>query len=418
MALRKFGDKDLFVNTMRTFPSCDFIVYDSKVIYNATPAQSGTGNYPLLNVSSSKGFISLYEYNIDRPYADTSRFVQTASIPDTGLIYPWISKDSARSSFKTTDTFVAADTTTYNNEFQYGDILTGSYPLSASITRIPFVNYASGTILGNNLDQLSVSLKNQLKYYSGKSQYYSYNNLLVNTWSNLVAIPSIFYGSRIYPGSVSLKLYLTGTVVGELQDSRKNGELIQVSSLTDGTGSVEGVVLYNEGIILLSGSRSLTTEVITVDGRDATTYPLSWQYFGAGANDSLTSSATYMDETFKKLSSRLSFKGQSETQVMTMFAHAQRGEVNYSNNPTFLEYGQQKMFYSSSHVYEEQKDIKLKNFVSSSHTDYSASFKRQVVISRIGIYDKNKNLIGITTLANPILKKEDEDISFKLKIDI
>ena len=56
--------------------------------------------------------------------------------------------------------------------------------------------------------------------------------------------------------------------------------------------------------------------------------------------------------------------------------------------------------------------------MSSSHTDYSASFKRQVVVSRIGIYDENKNLIGITTLSNPILKKEDEDISFKLKIDI
>ena len=103
---------------------------------------------------------------------------------------------------------------------------------------------------------------------------------------------------------------------------------------------------------------------------------------------------------------------------MTMFAHAKRGEVNYSNNPTFLEYGQDKTFFSSSNVYEENSDIRLKNFVSSSYSGYSASFERQVYISRVGIYDANKNLIGVATLSDPVLKKDAEDISFKLKIDI
>ena len=32
--------------------------------------------------------------------------------------------------------------------------------------------------------------------------------------------------------------------------------------------------------------------------------------------------------------------------------------------------------------------------------------------------DKNKNLIGVATLSNPVLKKEDQDISFKIKLDI
>jgi len=41
-----------------------------------------------------------------------------------------------------------------------------------------------------------------------------------------------------------------------------------------------------------------------------------------------------------------------------------------------------------------------------------------VYVSRIGIYDKNKNLIGVATLSNPVLKKEDQDYSFKLKLDI
>jgi hypothetical protein len=36
----------------------------------------------------------------------------------------------------------------------------------------------------------------------------------------------------------------------------------------------------------------------------------------------------------------------------------------------------------------------------------------------VAIYDKNKKLIGIATLANPILKNEEDDYSFKLKLDI
>ena len=32
--------------------------------------------------------------------------------------------------------------------------------------------------------------------------------------------------------------------------------------------------------------------------------------------------------------------------------------------------------------------------------------------------NENKNLIGVATLSTPVLKKEDEDLSFKLKLDI
>jgi methenyltetrahydromethanopterin cyclohydrolase len=114
----------------------------------------------------------------------------------------------------------------------------------------------------------------------------------------------------------------------------------------------------------------------------------------------------------------MDFKGTNETQVMTMFAHAKRGEINYSTNPTFLEYGQENIFYSSSAVYEENTELKLKNIASSSYDEFNAPFERQVYISRVGIYDKDKNLIAVATLSNPILKKEAEDISFKLKLDI
>jgi len=73
---------------------------------------------------------------------------------------------------------------------------------------------------------------------------------------------------------------------------------------------------------------------------------------------------------------------------------------------------------SSSQIYEENPSRTIKNTVSSSFSDYDASFERQVYISRVAIYDESKNLIGIATVSNPILKKEDQDLTFKLKLDI
>jgi len=419
MSLRKFGNKDVFVNTMRTYPNCDFVIFDSKVIYNNVPPQSGSRNDLVRNVSSSKGFISLYEYNIDRPYINTGEYVQTSSIPNTGIIYPWISKDSARSSFKT------VNEVDYNNEFEYGAILTSSYPLSASITReyieTPFASTTS-------YNTRYVALRNRLNYYSTLSQHYKVSSSFGNKDTqklNMVSVPSIFYGSRIKPGTLSLKWYFTGSLIGELRDIRENGELIQVGPEgSPGLGSVAGVALYEEGVLVLTGSWELNNQTIAMkwdpSGTDINHKP-KWLYFAAGANDDISKNRDdilWPNNTFVSSSFDLSFKGHSDTQVLTMYAHAGRGQANYSNNPTFLKYGQTKVAFTSSHVYEESGEVLLKNFVSSSHSHYSSSFQRQVFISRIAIYDNNKNLIGIATLGQPVLKKEADKISFKIKLDI
>ena len=102
----------------------------------------------------------------------------------------------------------------------------------------------------------------------------------------------------------------------------------------------------------------------------------------------------------------------------TMFAKAMRGQANYSNNPTFIRYGQELIQATGSQIYEENPVRKIKNIASSSFATFDAPFKRQVYISRVGLYDKDQNLIGLATLANPVLKEEDQDYTFKLKLDI
>jgi hypothetical protein len=211
-------------------------------------------------------------------------------------------------------------------------------------------------------------------------------------------------------------------LIGELQDIKQNGELIQVGPAgSTSSGSVAGIVMYEEGFVMLTGSWSLNDETIPMTAGSTTTSKPSWLYWGAGMHDGVTQASTagsgntsnYMSASFL-----FNFKGQTDTQVLTMFAHAHRGKIDHSNNPTFVKYGQSKIDFTSSNRYEENSSLDLANIVSSSHSDLSASYSKQVYISRVAIYDENKNLIGVATLSNPILKKEKQEYTFKLRLDI
>jgi len=468
MALRKFGPNEIVLNTMRTYPHVEYTIYDGVVYYNNIPRISGStrragepaGNIDIRVVS---GGINLYEYNIDRIPTETGRYVPQsigsdgipvpagiASVPDTGMIYPFITKDSARSTFKT------ISPVSYTNEFANYDLLTANYPLSGTIAReimwhpelrnvevdnhgFPGIPASSGNPEYQTLPVYPhfYALKNRLNHYGYLSPNYPISKPQVTgafeapVWDkgkqvlNLISIPAIAFGSKIQPGTVSLKWYYTGSLIGELKDPKEDGDLIE--TIGDYSGTVAGVCAYDEGFMVLTGAWDIQTGLTNISvGLSGSSFDdvyvnkvdaPKWIYFGAGAYDG-NSSANSDAESFVTASFNMSFKGQTDIQVYTLFAIARRGEVNYSNNPTFFEYGQEKVAYNSSTVYEENSTRKIKNTVSSSYLGYNAPFKRQVFISRVGIYDDNKNLIGMATLADPILKKEDDDYTFKIKLDI
>ena len=362
MSFRKFGDQDIFINTMKASPQVQFTIYDGNIYYNGIPNQSGTlGKRGYLNVAgdydptytvidedgdpvpavadirsnlphaatASSGFLSLYEYNIDRPEVTTGRTIGPSGALDRGIIYPFITKDSARSSFRTATGFEATDTTTYDNEFAYGDVITGSYPLKASITREYIAtpsSSADGRIAVYN--QHYFALRNRLDFYSTRSKHYK---VKTSTWPtsgwnkdvqalNLISVPSIFYGSKIKPGSVSLRFYYSGSLAGELQDIRQNGELIQTGPYGSvGSGSVAGVALYDEGFFLLTGSWALNDEDVYFIPAAAAAKP-QWVNFAAGAQDGANVRTT-TGNTFSNVSFDISFKGTTETQDLQTDAH-------------------------------------------------------------------------------------------------
>ena len=332
------------------------------------------------------------------------------------MIYPFVSKDSSLDAFSTvtTDSYMG---------FAYGDTITGSYPMSATIDRRYYPEYTGDLpILSTDVSYRPhiMALKNITNDYIRLSPHYEYEAPATSPlggWNKgtqlmtMVSIPSIFYGSSIKKGSVDLKFYVTGTLAGQLVDYYQNGELIQYSgSIPTNDGKVAGVVLYDQGIILLTGSWGFSPS--SDKYRDTgTSYNPAWVYFGASGSAS--------NNYLKNSSYTLDFKGTEKIPSITMFAHAPKNLLNNSLNPTFVQSSSYSHGYSSSSIqYQENENVEVKNIVKSIYNNYTASFQRETYISQIGIYDAEKNLIAIAKLATPIKKTEEKDFTFKLKVDI
>lgn len=411
-----FGPDDIVKNVIRSNPSTEFFIYQDEVFLNKYPLMSGafTGSVP--NVPN--GFISLYEYNVDR--TDQNDLIPRG----TDFIRPFVTKGGYLTSLKTIS----------ENEFDvatYGDTLRGMYALSSSISRELFpANHETTYFLveagpdnPNGEFNRVVALKNTLNYYSYVSQHYLYEKTASPGWNkgvqivNLISVPSIFYGSSIERGTVELDFYVTGTLVGRLKDVNKNGELIQVTGAANeygtaqGSSSVAGVVLYNEGFIVLTGSWSLDT-VHAEPYEGAGNITPKWIYWGIGSE---TASLGY---DIPNTSYSLKFSGSTETSTMTLFAHARSGELNHSNNPTYIQYSQSLDPNTGANFYKEPESLVIKNTISGAFTDLTESFQKQTFISKIKLYDEDMNVIGVAKLATPFPKTVSKDITFKLKLDI
>ncbi len=380
--LYKFASSDILINTLEAHPKCEFFIYDNNIFYNKFPLQSGSYSNNIKHIPP--GYISLYEMNIDRPA--------------NGLIYPFITKDGTQGTFK------SVSTDDYNSQFQYGDTITGSYPMSASISLEHFSAFEERPHIR--------ALQNVFNDYKKYSMHYAYSSSYGNKAEQpitLVSIPSIFYGSEIEKGSVHLKFFYTGSLIAELHDKNKNGELIQVTG-SAGIDTVAGVVLYGEGFVSLTGSRNLDTNAHDYAyGATSGSNPIrpNWQWWGSTLFTNVPE-ASYL----------LEFRGIQQTNVVTMFCRAPHSELNYSNNPTYIEYGQEGLQPNTGSQYYIEQQKNIKNTVSSSYADPTGSFQKQTFISKILLYDDKKNVIGAVNIATPVRKTEDRDITFKLTYDI
>ena len=449
MPYYKFKSNDVYHNTLKTYPSIKFVVYSGSAYYNDNPSFQGASADPI--IPQQPGQVSLYEMNVDRSSSDTGRFIGPANlvgiddgIQDTGLIYSFVTKNGARLGFR------SMATTASWNEALYGTPLYGNYPYTSSISKefysatTPRSASAPGWIGDPDTDPAAVrigsvshllALKNTINHYGYVSPEFAYSSSARDfneVEIGLVNIPTIFYGSSIKKGTVDLRYYITGTLLAQAKDENKNGLLRCTYGTSSVSGSVVGLVLYDEGILILTSSVELSPG--SADNYEGTpgdpgsfTLP-RWTYFaqslsgsvlsntgpGAGAGPDPTTGLI----TAESASFIMEMSGTSTTQTLTMFAAARKGQLNQSNNPTFLQYSTNNYAATGSRTYIENDKMQIKNVVSSSYADPTGSFEKTTYISKVGVYDENKNLIAIAKVATPLKKTVERDFTFKIKLDI
>jgi len=386
MSKFKFNKEDVYVNRTKTYPDYKIFVNDANVTIN---------NDVVTNVSSavSAGYQSLYEYNFD------TRF---------GNIHPFITygENNVKQIFRsqtTSSNFVVTSSQGPNQVLHsqlapnIGDNIASSYvSMTASLQRITTVSSSYYRYALPNLAK---------NYYLHSPSFANVTTGSTDSDVNLINIPQVMFGSSVKKGSVELNFYATGTLVATATDHRQNGELVQINGTGSVSGSVVGLVFYNEGLIYLSSSAALYD----------TGSMHSWLDFGTGLHDGTATGLGLEERSFE-----IKYKGTNYVNTMTMFCHAKAGELNLSNNPTSIDRSEETTFAISdtgSTKGFEERQKKVKNVVSSSFENLNDDFKKTTYISKINMYDDKGNLIGVASLAQPIRKEENNDYTFKIEID-
>lgn len=371
---------------MVTHPEYEFFVNNQITYLNRQTTKTGSFSNDINHVS--QGHISLTEINVNRP--------------SDSLVSPFYIYDGIRQNM------FSFEQQEEDNTILQGDQIDGTYPMSASVSRI----YYDHSATNNNFKYID-ALRNPIELSGELSSKNDYTNF-TGSDVNVIAIPSIFYGSSIKRGSIKLNFYVTGALTATLEDSNNNGQLIETYG--PNTGQVAGIALYDYGMILLTSSDSLHST--HTDSYGAPGSSPSWLSFGSGIRElakgdvdgsnlgSLSSDPSYS----------ISFKGTNKIPTMTLMAHADKGEYNFSNNPTFID-RDTPLSASMTNVQYLEDISHIRNIRQSKYTNFEEEFENTTYISQIGIYDKDKNLIAIAKLANPVKKTEIQDYMFKLRMD-
>jgi hypothetical protein len=398
VSFKRFGSEDLIYNTIVAKPEYKFSIHNGAVYKNNEILLDGDFSNKEKHISN--GEISFHEININRP-ADS-------------LVKGFIEKSTSRYAYRTISTKVFDDA----SQFQYGAALTQSYPLKAGLSRIyveaglefneqNFKNLDNPTIATDNKKYIR-ALQNVINSRETFGQNFTYGNMGSKA-VNMICIPGIFYGSTVDKGSIELNYYVSGTLTSQLKDINKDGILVETTGSS--VGSTAGIALYEHGLFLLTGSWSNHPSYQDSFFSAADTSP-SWLSFGTGISQVGKALA---HQAVLSSSYAVSFKGTNKIPTLTMLAFAEKGKYSYSNNPTFLEASTAESAPSTSQYLEPER--KIKNIVNSGLENHSASFDSVTYISKVGIYDKDKNLIAVASLANPIKKTRSREYMVKMRLD-
>lgn len=415
----KFEPDDLFINRLKTYPEYNVFIYQGQMFVNSESRITGSGGMVVYdinrNLTGSNMISPFVENTSEKSLFKSQVFQPLVKTVDAGPAAHYYKRKLASDKLSSYPT--GEITSSYGVETPIKRNLTNAVA-SLDTDYVDPADIGGGTqththTFTNNLNLTASALQNVARKYTVLSDHFIFSSSahgrnLLEEQINFITIPSMYYGSTIRKGSVELNYYYTGSLVATCADVNKNGELIGTHG--DTSGSVVGLVLYDEGIIALTSSTNLHPDDSLVfsppSGREAP----KWTNYAATLNDGVS------HESLATASYDLNFEGTNYVNTMTMFAHARKGHLNHSNNPTYRDLSIEKFNTTGSGPMFVEGSTELANIVSASYA--SASFEKTTYISKVHIYDEDGNLIAITSMAKPIKKTIEDEFTFKMKIDL
>jgi hypothetical protein len=409
----KFEQNDILKNTVIARPKYRFSFYSGSLyINNDTDSgiyETGSIRYRDLNLTPESDLITTTDLGVG--YIKAKQ--EGGNIVDLGAK---VVTGSTVVPFTITREFIYESAGTYDTAYTSTDTVFKLLSLKNSINNKRSSAKIFDFDLYFNNDGLPSKNKDETTAGTADSKVSPKQSL------NLITFPNTFYGDYVTPGTVTASFYRNGELVAKATDSNRDGRLIEQTNTTIGVGESAGFILYEEGTIVFTNTASLDPnpehyiQPLVASGTPVLDTS-KWIHFGsylmiANSGSPITGS-----------SYTLEFQGTHPKDVLTMFAHAPKNELNWSNNPTYLlqtgdNSKDQYVAITGSKTYVENSEIHVKNIVSSSFSTYSASFEPTTYIRTVGVYDEDRNLIAVAKVANPVKKTTEQDYTFKLKLDL
>lgn len=251
-----------------------------------------------------------------------------------------------------------------------------------------------------------------------------YTNLKIHGQCNIISVPSLYYGLKIMPGSITLTdnsppthtVTLKDDGFGNLYDNNYSASFASYqSSSYDATklqdtgsggpqklGGVVGNVFYSEGILVITDTGSLYKDVGSNSGSNG--WELDFQ------------STTNMTE-YEYFCDVPEFKFNKSTNITTTFERSGSIEVPESssaykffppgNSPTH------NLGSISASSYGERAygaTERIANFVT--HSEFAP------YITQIGLYNDQNQLLAMGKLARPIKNDDELALGFVVRFDV
>jgi hypothetical protein len=208
---------------------------------------------------------------------------------------------------------------------------------------------------------------------------------------NNIVIPGVSASILTDIGSSVNRLFLQGGEVSTIVDSAN-------------TTNALGLLFLDRGIMVLDMSRSFDQKTYISGAISSVQYTtginpnMSASILNFAASASIDDFLDHLCSTRFTSSNETSITFQNITNINSsiFFCRAAADEFNYSSNPTFTDENNRIV------VIDAGQEVEQKSFV---------------FATSIGMYDASDNLLAVAKLSRPVLKDDERDITFKVRLD-